>query len=103
MFQNRRWDPEQLALLGLLASGELGRVHRFERRWERFRPEPQDRWKENDPDAGGLLLDLGAHLVDSAVQLFGPVAQVYAELACAAPRRPSTTCSSRSCTPATAS
>ena len=41
---------------------------------------PQDRWKENDPDSGGLLLDLGAHLVDSAVQLFGPVAQVYAEL-----------------------
>ena len=35
-------------------------------------PVPQDRWKENDPDSGGLLLDLGAHLVDSAVQLFGP-------------------------------
>jgi predicted dehydrogenase len=81
VFQNRRWDTEQLALLGLIESGALGRVHRFERRWERFRPEPQDRWKENDPDAGGLLLDLGAHLVDSAVQLFGPVASVYAELA----------------------
>lgn len=80
VFQNRRWDPEQLTLLGVLTSGELGTVHRFERRWERFRPVPQDRWKENDPDSGGLLLDLGAHLVDSAVQLFGPVAQVYAEL-----------------------
>jgi len=55
-------------------------VHRFERRWERFRPVPQDRWKENDPLAGGLLLDLGAHLVDSATQLFGPVRSVYAEL-----------------------
>ena len=55
-------------------------MHRFERRWERFRPVPQDRWKENDPESGGLLLDLGAHLVDSAVQLFGPVEQVYAEL-----------------------
>lgn len=81
VFQNRRWDPEQLALRTLLASGALGHVHRFERRWERFRPVPQDRWKENDPDAGGLLLDLGAHLVDSAVQLFGPVRSVYAELA----------------------
>ena len=80
VFQNRRWDPEQLTLIDLLASGQLGTVHRFERRWERFRPVPQDRWKENDPDAGGLLLDLGAHLVDSAVQLFGPVVQVYAEL-----------------------
>ncbi|AEE46342.1 Gfo/Idh/MocA family protein [Cellulomonas fimi] len=81
VFQNRRWDPEQLALRALLEAGTLGRVHRFERRWERFRPVPQDRWKENDPSAGGLLLDLGAHLVDSAVQLFGPVRSVYAELA----------------------
>jgi predicted dehydrogenase len=81
VFQNRRWDPEQLALRGLIESGALGPVHRFERRWERFRPVPQDRWKENDPHAGGLLLDLGAHLVDSAVQLFGAVRTVYAELA----------------------
>ncbi|WP_407650323.1 Gfo/Idh/MocA family protein [Cellulomonas edaphi] len=80
VFQNRRWDPEQLALVNLLTSGELGTVHRFERRWERYRPQPQNRWKENDVEAGGLLLDLGAHLVDSAVQLFGPVRSVYAEL-----------------------
>lgn len=80
VFQNRRWDPEQLTLRGLLEAGELGTVHRFERRWERWRPVPQDRWKENDTVAGGLLLDLGAHLVDSAVQLFGPVASVHAEL-----------------------
>jgi len=80
VFQNRRWDPEQLALVDLIGSGALGAVHRLERRWERFRPVPQDRWKENDPDAGGLLLDLGAHLVDSSVQLFGAVESVYAEL-----------------------
>lgn len=80
VFQNRRWDPEQLTLRALLTAGELGEVHRFERRWERWRPVPQQRWKENDVTAGGLLLDLGAHLVDSAVQLFGPVESVYAEL-----------------------
>lgn len=80
VFQNRRWDPEQLTLRSLLAAGTLGRVHRFERRWERYRPEPQHRWKEQDAVAGGLLLDLGAHLVDSAVQLFGPVRRVHAEL-----------------------
>ena len=80
MFQNRRWDTEQLTLLACSRRARSGRVHRFERRWERFRPLPQDRWKENDPEAGGLLLDLGAHLVDSAVQLFGPVESVYAEL-----------------------
>lgn len=81
VFQNRRWDPEQLTLAGLLADGALGTVHRFERRWERWRPVPKDRWKENAVgEGGGLLLDLGAHLVDSAVQLFGPVSSVYAEL-----------------------
>jgi predicted dehydrogenase len=81
VFQNRRWDPEQLTLRRLLADGVLGEVHRFERRWERWRPVPKDRWKENAVgEGGGLLLDLGAHLVDSAIQLFGPVASVHAEL-----------------------
>ncbi|WP_093184308.1 Gfo/Idh/MocA family protein [Sanguibacter gelidistatuariae] len=80
VFQNRRWDPEQLTLRAVLDSGEIGQVHRLERRWERFRPESLGRWKENDPEGGGLLLDLGTHLVDSAVQLFGPVESVYAEL-----------------------
>jgi predicted dehydrogenase len=80
VYQNRRWDSEQLTLRSVLASGELGDVHRFERRWERWRPVPQQRWKELDIQSGGLLLDLGAHLVDSAVQLFGPVVSVYAEL-----------------------
>jgi predicted dehydrogenase len=80
VFQNRRYDSEQLTLQAVLKAGELGHVHRFERRWERFRPVPQQRWKELDPEAGGLLLDLGSHLVDSAIQLFGPVASVSAEL-----------------------
>ena len=52
-----------------------------QRRWERWRPVPLDRWKENAADdGGGLLLALGPHLVDSAMQLFGPVRQVYAEV-----------------------
>lgn len=80
VYQNRRWDDEQRTLRAVLASGTLGEVHRFERRWERWRPEPRDRWKERDPVGGGLLLDLGSHLVDAAIQLFGPVASVYAEV-----------------------
>ena len=83
VFQNRRWDAEHLTLARLLREQALGEVFRFERRWERWRPVPKDRWRENAPAAqgGGLLLDLGAHLVDSAVQLFGPVTAVHAELA----------------------
>ena len=82
VFQNRRWDGEHLALRRLLADGALGDVLRLERRWERWRPTPKDRWRENAPPAegGGLLLDLGTHLVDSAVQLLGPVTRVYAEI-----------------------
>lgn len=80
VFQNRRWDPEQLTLREVLEAGELGAVHTFDRHWERFRPQPQQRWKELDLAGGGLLLDLGPHLVDSATQLFGPVVAVYAEL-----------------------
>lgn len=81
VFHNRRWDSEQLTLAQVLAGGGLGDVHRFERRWERWRPVPKDRWRENAAgQGGGLLLDLGPHLVDAAVQLFGPVAAVRAEL-----------------------
>lgn len=81
VFQNRRWDREQLVLARLLAEGGLGTVHRFERRWERWRPVPKNRWRENAVgEGGGLLLDLGSHLVDAALQLFGPVTGVRAEL-----------------------
>jgi len=84
VFQNRRWDPENLTLGRLLREERLGEVHRFERRWERWRPVPKDRWRENLPAAqgGGILLDLQTHLVDSAVDLFGPVVSVHAEIAC---------------------
>lgn len=83
VFQNRRWDAENRTLARLLAQGALGEVYRFERRWERWRPVPKDRWRENAAPAegGGILLDLQTHLVDTAVHLFGPVARVYAEIA----------------------
>lgn len=83
VFQNRRWDCENLTLAHILQEGRLGEVHRFERRWERWRPVPKDRWRESAPAnlGGGILLDLHSHLIDAAVQFFGPVEQVYAETA----------------------
>ncbi len=83
VFQNRRWDAENLTLARLLDEGALGDVIRLERRWERWRPTPKDRWRENaSPEqGGGLLLDLGTHLVDAAMHLLGPVVSVHAEVA----------------------
>jgi predicted dehydrogenase len=83
VFQNRRWDPENLTARRLLADAELGRVLRYEARYERWRPEPKHRWREDLPteQGGGLLLDLQSHLVDAAMLALGPVVAVYAELA----------------------
>ena len=80
-FQNRRWDNDFRTVRALLADGALGTVHRFESRFERWRPEPKGGWRESgDPaEVGGLLYDLGSHLVDQALTLFGPVESVYAE------------------------
>ena len=98
-FQNRRWDSDQLTLVKLIGEGALGNVLRYESRFERWRPEARpDAWRERDTpaDGGGLLLDLGSHLVDQALQHFGPVATVYAEIAMRRGLRPTTMTSSRS-------
>ncbi|MFD8060239.1 Gfo/Idh/MocA family oxidoreductase [Streptomyces cyaneofuscatus] len=81
VFQNRRWDNDFRTLAALIADGELGEVQRFESRFERWRPQPKGGWRESgDPEEiGGLLYDLGSHVVDQALVLFGPAVQVYAE------------------------
>ncbi|CAL9463348.1 putative oxidoreductase YdgJ [Streptomyces sp. enrichment culture] len=81
VFQNRRWDNDFLTLRKLLTEGELGDVWRFESRFERWRPKPKGGWRESgDPaEIGGLLYDLGSHVVDQALVLFGPATAVYAE------------------------
>ena len=82
VFHNRRWDGDFLTLRVLVGGGRLGPVARFESRFERWRPVPKTGWRESGApgEAGGTLYDLGSHLVDQALVLFGPVARVYAEL-----------------------
>jgi predicted dehydrogenase len=83
VFQNRRFDAEHVAARDTVRSGRLGEVFRHEFRWERWRPTPKDRWRENASaaDGGGILLDLHSHMIDAAVDLFGPIDTVYAEVA----------------------
>jgi scyllo-inositol 2-dehydrogenase (NADP+) len=83
VYQNRRWDGDFLTVRAVAESGELGPLTRFESRFDRFIPVVRrERWREWDDPAvgGGLLLDFGAHLVDQALLLGGPVRRVYAEI-----------------------
>lgn len=75
VYQNRRWDSDFLTLRKLIGSGALGTITRFESRVERYSPQ-----SVGNASGGGFLRDLGSHLVDQALQLFGPVDRVFAQL-----------------------
>ncbi len=78
-FHNRRWDSDFQTIHKLLTERSLGRLVHFESNFDRWRPGQSSRpWKE-DPDEGGILLDLGTHLVDQALALFGEPSAVGAE------------------------
>jgi scyllo-inositol 2-dehydrogenase (NADP+) len=81
VFQNRRWDGDFLTVRRLIDEGRLGEVTRFESRFERWRPTPKGGWRETGgvDEAAGLLYDLGSHVVDQALHLFGPARVVHAE------------------------
>jgi predicted dehydrogenase len=82
VFQNRRWDSDFLTARHLIESGQLGKVTRFESRFERWRPTIRPgHWREagGPEEAGGMLYDLGSHLIDQALTLFGTPEQVYCE------------------------
>lgn len=82
VFQNRRWDSDFLTVRKLIQSGRLGRIAEFEAHYDRFRPEPPpNTWKEDKKYGTGLLYNLGAHLIDQALVLFGLPDAVYADLA----------------------
>ncbi|SFI17342.1 Predicted dehydrogenase [Collimonas sp. OK307] len=79
-FHNRRWDGDFRTLQLLVASGRLGHITHFESHFDRFRPLVRQRWRENALTGGGLLYDLGPHLIDQALTLFGAPQSVNATI-----------------------
>lgn len=83
VYHNRRWDGDFTTIRRLLDTGELRDVFEFESSFEYWDPRPARDWKLTEPVrlGGGVTMDLGSHLVDQAIQLFGPVRQIEARLA----------------------
>jgi predicted dehydrogenase len=81
VFHNRRWDADFLGLQQQIASGALGEIRTYESHFDRFRPEVRDRWRERDGPGGGIWNDLGPHLIDQALVLFGAPLGITCELA----------------------
>lgn len=79
-FHNRRWDGDFRTVQTLLKDKVLGSLVHYESNFDRWKPAPsRSAWKD-DPDQGGILLDLGTHLVDQALTLFGPPESVSSEV-----------------------
>lgn len=81
VFHNRRWDADFLTLRELIAADRLGPVMRVESAFDRWRPEVRDRWREGEGPGAGLWYDLGPHLIDQALMLFGRPLGVTCDLA----------------------
>src|SRR5271156_4599559 len=81
VYQNRRWDGDFLTVRKLLDGDQLGRLVKFESHYDRYRLAPRlHAWREDGSPGGGVLFDLGSHLVDQALVLFGVPQSVWASL-----------------------
>ncbi|MEL5410372.1 oxidoreductase [Serratia nevei] len=80
VFHNRRWDSDFLTLKALLNEGALGEVVYFESHFDRYRPQVRQRWREQGGAGSGIWYDLGPHLLDQALQLFGKPDRLFVDL-----------------------
>ncbi|MCC8231116.1 oxidoreductase [Enterobacter mori] len=81
VFHNRRWDSDFLGIKQVIEEGRLGKVKLFESHIDRFRPEVRVRWREQNVPGSGLWFDLGPHLIDQTLQLFGLPQSVQGNIA----------------------
>lgn len=80
VYQNRRFDGDFVHLSDLIRQHTLGNLKHLESRFDRFRPTPQQRWREQPGEGTGIFWDLGPHLIDQALTLFGPPESITAQL-----------------------
>ncbi len=92
VYHNRRYDSDFLTVKQVIEQGLLGTVHTYEAHFDRYRPEVRIRWREQDVPGAGVLYDLGPHLIDQAIQLFGPPQTVWADLLMQRPQAQVTDC-----------
>ena len=78
VFHNRRWDSDFLTLKRILP--RTGAISLYEAHWDRFRPTIKPGWRETEEPGGGVWYDLGPHLLDQALQLFGMPESVSADI-----------------------
>ena len=82
IYHNRRWDSGFLTLQRLIKENRLGEINLYESRFDRYRPQIADNWKEKDDiDGSGILWDLAPHLIDQALLLFGKPNEVFSDVA----------------------
>lgn len=81
VFHNRRWDSDFLGIKQVIEQGLIGQVKHFESHFDRFRPEVRVRWREQNVPGSGLWFDLGPHMIDQALQLFGLPQSVQGNIA----------------------
>jgi len=79
VFHNRRWDGDFLTIKKIIKNNDLGDIRFFESHFDRFRPVVQRRWKEQPGSGAGIWFDLGSHLIDQAICLFGMPRSVTAK------------------------
>lgn len=81
VYQNRRYDGDYKTLKDIIAEGHLGRIVEFESHFDRFRPNfKENAWREKALPGSGVVYDLGSHLIDQALDLFGDPNEIYADI-----------------------
>ncbi|MCA0988943.1 oxidoreductase [Guptibacillus algicola] len=80
VYHNRRFDNDFLTIKKLVDENTLGEVYTYEAHYDRYRAEVRDRWREQDKKGSGILFDLGSHLIDQALSLFGEPDSVIADV-----------------------